>query len=77
MSVSRIFIVNVWHTRAEPPGFRASVRAVEDLEPRFFTAADELARHFAEAVAALEPDRRAPAAASDSSSSAQPPRSRS
>jgi hypothetical protein len=62
MTVSRVYIVNVWCSGADHPGFRASARAVEDLEPRFFTAADELVRYFAEAGAEPDTDRRSTAA---------------
>jgi len=58
MSVSRVYIVNVWRSGGAVPGFRATARAVENLEPRFFTAVDELGRYLAEAAAELEPDRR-------------------
>lgn len=62
MTVSRVYIVNVWYSGGAKPDFRASARAVEDLEPRFFTAADELVRYFAEAGAEPGADRRSTAA---------------
>jgi hypothetical protein len=57
MTVSRVYIVNVWYSGSAQPDFRASVRAVEDLEPRFFTATDELVHFFAEAAAEPDTDR--------------------
>jgi hypothetical protein len=62
MTVSRVYIVNVWYSGGAQPDFRASVRAVGDLEPRFFTAADELARFFTEAAAEPDTDRGSAAA---------------
>lgn len=41
---SQLFLVRVW-TRA--PAFRASVRAVDEPEPRWFTTPAELAHYLA------------------------------
>jgi hypothetical protein len=70
MSESQVYIVNVWRSSGVTPEFRATARAVENLEPRFFTSVVELGRYLAEAAAATEPDRHSD---SQSSSGDSPP----
>ena len=48
MTAARIFLVHVWNASADAHGFRASVREIQDFEPRFFASAADLARFFEE-----------------------------
>ena len=50
MTAARIFLVSVWNASAGTQGLRASVREIQDFEPRFFSSAADLARFFEEAA---------------------------
>jgi hypothetical protein len=57
MSELQVYIVNVWCSSGAVPEFRATARAVENLEPRFFTSVDELGRYLAKSAAEAGPAR--------------------
>jgi hypothetical protein len=59
---TQLFLVRVWQQGCE---FRASVRAVDEREPRLFTAVAQLADFLAEAVAAAQPRIARPPAGRD------------
>jgi hypothetical protein len=42
MTNAKTYIVQLWSSSAEPVGFRASVRAVEEADPLFFVTPQEL-----------------------------------
>jgi len=50
MTNAKTYIVQLWSSNAEPVGFRASVRCVEEEDSLFFVNAEELARFLSQQI---------------------------